>query len=83
MKKKKKLTPTSVGPISSILSVKYSYRTVTLLGGASAALGMIISFWASSVAYLYLRYKYYSRCYIYIFVCNVSLFVLLFLAMEF
>uniref|UniRef100_A0A1B0BJ74 Major facilitator superfamily (MFS) profile domain-containing protein n=1 Tax=Glossina palpalis gambiensis TaxID=67801 RepID=A0A1B0BJ74_9MUSC len=46
----------SLGPVSSILSVKYSYRTVTILGGASAALGMIASFWASSVAYLYLSY---------------------------
>ncbi|XP_065355492.1 monocarboxylate transporter 13 [Calliphora vicina] len=46
----------SLGPVSSILSVKYSFRTVTILGGASAALGMIISFWASSVAFLYLSY---------------------------
>ncbi|KAM7352682.1 solute carrier family 16 member hermes [Cochliomyia hominivorax] len=46
----------SLGPVSSILSVKYSFRTVTLLGGASAAAGMIISFWASSVVYLYLSY---------------------------
>lgn len=43
------------GPVSSILSVKYSFRTVTLLGGASAAIGMIMSFWASSVTYLYMR----------------------------
>ncbi|XP_017067700.2 LOW QUALITY PROTEIN: monocarboxylate transporter 13 [Drosophila eugracilis] len=46
----------SLGPISSILSVKYSYRTVTLLGGASASLGMILSFWASSIEYLYISY---------------------------
>ncbi|XP_037958314.1 monocarboxylate transporter 13 isoform X2 [Teleopsis dalmanni] len=46
----------SLGPVSSILSVKYSYRTVTILGGASAALGMILSYWASSVTYLYLSY---------------------------
>ncbi|XP_004533942.1 monocarboxylate transporter 13 isoform X2 [Ceratitis capitata] len=46
----------SLGPVSSILSVKYSYRTVTIMGGASAAFGMIASFWASSVAYLYLSY---------------------------
>ncbi|XP_068150718.1 LOW QUALITY PROTEIN: monocarboxylate transporter 12 [Drosophila tropicalis] len=46
----------SLGPVSSILSVKYSYRTVTLLGGASASLGMILSFWASSVGYLYISY---------------------------
>lgn len=46
----------SLGPVSSILSVKYSYRTVTILGGASAAIGMIASFWASSVSYLYVSY---------------------------
>lgn len=44
-----------VGPLSSILSVKYSYRTVTLIGGTFAAVGMILSFWASSVTYLYIR----------------------------
>lgn len=46
----------SLGPLSSILSVKYSYRFVTIIGGTCAALGMIISFWASSVSYLYLSY---------------------------
>ncbi|XP_043069637.1 monocarboxylate transporter 12 [Drosophila bipectinata] len=46
----------SLGPVSSILSVKYSYRTVTILGGASASLGMILSFWASSIGYLYISY---------------------------
>lgn len=46
----------SLGPLSSILSVKYSYRTVTIIGGTSAALGMILSFWASSVTYLYFSY---------------------------
>lgn len=45
----------SLGPLSSILSVKYSYRTVTMLGGTFAAVGMILSFWASSVTYLYFR----------------------------
>lgn len=46
----------SLGPLSSILSVKYSFRTVTLLGGAFAAAGMMITFWASSIVYLYLSY---------------------------
>ncbi|XP_044741743.1 uncharacterized protein LOC123302738 [Chrysoperla carnea] len=46
----------SLGPLSSILSVKYSYRTVTILGGTFAAVGMIVSFWASSVTYLYFSY---------------------------
>lgn len=44
-----------LGPLSSILSVKYSYRTVTLLGGTFAAVGMMLSFFAGSVAYLYIR----------------------------
>ncbi|XP_059610148.1 monocarboxylate transporter 12 isoform X2 [Phlebotomus argentipes] len=46
----------SLGPVSSILSVKYSYRTVTLIGGTFAAVGMILTFWASSVTYLYISY---------------------------
>ncbi|XP_064539112.1 monocarboxylate transporter 13 [Drosophila montana] len=46
----------SLGPISSILSVKYSYRTVTMIGAISASLGMILSYWASSVGYLYISY---------------------------
>ncbi|ALC38016.1 CG11665 [Drosophila busckii] len=46
----------SLGPVSSILSVKYSYRTVTLIGAVSASLGMILSFWASSLGYLYISY---------------------------
>lgn len=32
------------GPLSSILSVKYSYRTVTLIGGTFAGVGMVTIF---------------------------------------
>ncbi|XP_035775473.1 uncharacterized protein LOC118457760 [Anopheles albimanus] len=46
----------SLGPLSSILSVKYSYRTVTIIGGTFAAVGMIITYWATSVNYLYISY---------------------------
>ena len=46
----------SLGPLSSILSVKYSYRTVTVLGGAFAAVGMMVTFWASSISFLYISY---------------------------
>ncbi|XP_049531255.1 uncharacterized protein LOC125948831 [Anopheles darlingi] len=46
----------SLGPLSSILSVKYSYRTVTIVGGTFAAVGMIITYWATSVNYLYISY---------------------------
>ncbi|XP_053680706.1 uncharacterized protein LOC128731597 [Anopheles nili] len=46
----------SLGPLSSILSVKYSYRTVTIIGGTFAAVGMIITFWATSINYLYISY---------------------------
>ncbi|KAJ8980584.1 hypothetical protein NQ317_018711 [Molorchus minor] len=52
----------SLGPISSILSVKYSYRLVTVLGGISAAAGMILSFWANSVYYLYFTYGVLVGC---------------------
>ncbi|XP_030756491.1 monocarboxylate transporter 13 isoform X2 [Sitophilus oryzae] len=52
----------SLGPISSILSVKYSYRTVTFLGGIFAAGGMILSFWASSLPYLYGTYGVLVGC---------------------
>ncbi|CAG9577565.1 unnamed protein product [Danaus chrysippus] len=46
----------SLGPISSILSVKWSYRTVTLIGGCFAAFGMIFSSWAFSITYLYFSF---------------------------
>lgn len=46
----------SLGPLSSILSVKYSYRTVTIIGGTFAAVGMIITYWATSVSFLYISY---------------------------
>ncbi|XP_076627761.1 solute carrier family 16 member hermes [Colletes latitarsis] len=46
----------SLGPLSSVLSVKYSYRTVTLLGGTFAAAGMMLSYFANSVAFLCISY---------------------------
>ncbi|XP_058813520.1 monocarboxylate transporter 12 [Topomyia yanbarensis] len=46
----------SLGPLSSILSVKYSYRTVTIIGGTFAAAGMILTYWATSINYLYISY---------------------------
>ncbi|CAL7947547.1 unnamed protein product [Xylocopa violacea] len=46
----------SLGPLSSILSVKYSYRTVTLIGGTFAAAGMMLSYFANSVAFLCVSY---------------------------
>ncbi|KAH0949375.1 hypothetical protein HN011_001890 [Eciton burchellii] len=46
----------SLGPLSSILSVKYSYRTVTLIGGTFAAMGMMLSYFANSVAFLCVSY---------------------------
>ncbi|XP_059050397.1 monocarboxylate transporter 13-like [Achroia grisella] len=46
----------SLGPLSSILSVKWSYRTVTLIGGSFAAFGMIFSSYAFSISYLYLSF---------------------------
>ncbi|KAL4711059.1 hypothetical protein ACJJTC_015235 [Scirpophaga incertulas] len=46
----------SLGPLSSILSVKWSYRTVTLIGGSFAAFGMIFSSYAFSITYLYFSF---------------------------
>ncbi|KAI4482813.1 hypothetical protein M0804_008666 [Polistes exclamans] len=46
----------SLGPLSSILSTKYSYKTVTLIGGTFAATGMMLSYFANSVSYLYVSY---------------------------
>ncbi|XP_015514674.2 monocarboxylate transporter 13 isoform X1 [Neodiprion lecontei] len=46
----------SLGPLSSVLSVRYSYRTVTLIGGTFAAAGMMLSYFASSVGYLCVSY---------------------------
>lgn len=46
----------SLGPLASYLSTKYSYRTVTLLGGIFAAAGMISSYFASNITHLYICY---------------------------
>ncbi|XP_076652796.1 monocarboxylate transporter 12 isoform X2 [Halictus rubicundus] len=46
----------SLGPLSSVLSTRYSYKTVTIVGGAFAACGMMSSYFANSVSYLYVSY---------------------------
>lgn len=46
----------SLGPLSSILSAKYSYRTVTFIGAAFCSAGMIATHWATSIEYLYISY---------------------------
>ncbi|XP_014207545.1 monocarboxylate transporter 9 [Copidosoma floridanum] len=46
----------SLGPLSSVLSVRYSYRTVTLLGGTFAAAGMMLSYFATCIEHLYITY---------------------------
>ncbi|XP_053622660.1 monocarboxylate transporter 13 isoform X2 [Plodia interpunctella] len=46
----------SLGPLSSILSVKWSYRTVTLIGGSFAAFGMIASSFAFCITFLYFSF---------------------------
>ncbi|KAK9890062.1 hypothetical protein WA026_008868 [Henosepilachna vigintioctopunctata] len=43
----------SSGPVSSILSVKYSFRTVTLIGGTLAASGMMLTTFAQNIIYIY------------------------------
>ncbi|CAG9759415.1 unnamed protein product [Ceutorhynchus assimilis] len=52
----------SLGPVSSIFSVKYSYRTVTFLGGICAAGGMMLSFFATSLPFLYFTYGILVGC---------------------
>lgn len=46
----------SLGPLSSILSVKYSYRTVTFVGAAFCSTGLALTYFATSVQYLYISY---------------------------
>uniref|UniRef100_A0A8D8TLC5 Monocarboxylate transporter 5 n=2 Tax=Cacopsylla melanoneura TaxID=428564 RepID=A0A8D8TLC5_9HEMI len=46
----------SLGPLASYLSAKYSYRTVTLIGGTFASIGMVASFYADSIFFLYISY---------------------------
>ncbi|CAB3368238.1 Hypothetical predicted protein [Cloeon dipterum] len=46
----------SLGPVASVLSAKFSYRTVTILGGLFAAFGMILSYFANSIGYLYVSF---------------------------
>jgi fucose permease len=45
-----------LGPLSSMLSVKYSYRFVTILGAGFCSAGMILTHWATSIEYLYISY---------------------------
>ncbi|XP_075228297.1 solute carrier family 16 member hermes isoform X3 [Lycorma delicatula] len=45
----------SLGPLASYLSGQFGYRAVTLLGGMCAGIGMILSFFANSITYLYVR----------------------------
>ncbi|XP_070490484.1 monocarboxylate transporter 12-B [Chironomus tepperi] len=46
----------SLGPLSSILSVKYSYRTVTFIGSAFCSFGLIMTYFTNSIEYLYISY---------------------------
>ncbi|XP_050532525.1 monocarboxylate transporter 12-like isoform X2 [Daktulosphaira vitifoliae] len=45
-----------LGPLSSYLSSIYSYRTVTLIGGTLASLGLMLCCFANSIEYLYFSY---------------------------
>lgn len=44
-----------LGPVSSYLSSIYSYRTVTLIGGTLASLGLMLCYFADSITFLYFR----------------------------
>lgn len=43
------------GPVSSYLSSIYSYRTVTMVGGTLASLGLMLCYFADSITFLYFR----------------------------
>ena len=45
-----------LGPLASILSVKYSYRIVTIIGGSFASVGLILTYWTTSIEYSYISY---------------------------
>lgn len=42
--------------MASILSVKYSYRVVTIIGGSFASVGLILTYWTTSIEYSYISY---------------------------
>lgn len=45
-----------LGPLASALSNRYSCRMTTLLGGFSASLGLALSYFATSIEFLYFSY---------------------------
>lgn len=45
-----------LGPASSIIAIQYSFRFVTLIGGAFIALGMMLIYFVQSLPALYLTY---------------------------
>lgn len=45
-----------LGPASSILAIQYSFRFVTILGGAFIAIGMMANYFVTSVTALFLTY---------------------------
>lgn len=45
-----------LGPVASAVSMKYSCRFATMLGGLSATLGLALSYFANSIEYLYFSY---------------------------
>ncbi|XP_014227913.1 monocarboxylate transporter 9-like isoform X2 [Trichogramma pretiosum] len=46
----------SLGPVSSMLSSKFSYRLVAIVGCIVSSAGLMLSYFADSVAYLYVSY---------------------------
>jgi MFS family permease len=48
--------PLVSGPFVSALANRYGFRTVCMLGSALGAIGFVLSFFASSVTYLFFSY---------------------------
>lgn len=46
----------NTGPLASVISTKKSCRFATMLGGLSAAIGLALSYFATSVEFLYFSY---------------------------
>ena len=44
-----------VGPFASALAIRFSHRKVTIFGGILASAGLALSYFATSVTYLYVR----------------------------
>jgi hypothetical protein len=62
------------GPFASALAIRFSHRSVTIVGGLLAASGLMLSYFATSIPYLYVRYVSVIMPYVRILFCFSVLF---------